>query len=451
MKKILILLIILGGLIGAAVLYQKQQNAVLNTAASRGVKVRDKLLPDLDITAVKQIRLKDAKSEVNVKISADRKSAKVLERGGYAASLDRINTALSELYEQRIASKQQVGKTAWAEIHVQPPGEGTEGIGTQIELIGEEGKILESLILGDQISTAGGRSSTQFDGGAQRFIRIPNDGDTIWVVSNTFFDMEPKPESWLDKDFFDVQKIKEVTVTPTEAVEGWKVGRPDEVTQEFKLLDAKVGEGLDGSKLTLTSLLSTPTFNDVVPKDKTEEVMKGAVSAKILTFDGFTYDVKVAKQSKDGSDRYYISFTVSADIPKERPPVKDEKEEDKKKADEAFASRKKAQEEKLAKEQKFVGWAFEVSEYTVNNLFKKRSEIVKVEAKSEPVPAPEAPAAPTPAPAPATSSAAAPAIPELNPKQVSVTTPPVQAPAPAKPDIKPAPAADAVPVVEEKK
>ena len=305
--------------------------------------------------------------------------------------------------------------------------------------------------MGDQISTAGGRSSTQFDGGAQRFIRIPNDGDTIWVVSNTFFDMEPKPESWLDKDFFDVQKIKEVTVTPTEAVEGWKVGRPDEVTQEFKLLDAKVGEGLDGSKLTLTSLLSTPTFNDVVPKDKTEEVMKGAVSAKILTFDGFTYDVKVAKQSKDGSDRYYISFTVSADIPKERPPVKDEKEEDKKKADEAFASRKKAQEEKLAKEQKFVGWAFEVSEYTVNNLFKKRSEIVKVEAKSEPVPAPEAPAAPTPAPAPATSSAAAPAIPELNPKQVSVTTPPVQAPAPAKPDIKPAPAADAVPVVEEKK
>jgi len=445
MKKIIILLAILVVLIGAALVYQKQQNAVLNTAASRGIKVREMLLPDFDVTAVKKIRVRDAKSEVTVVINDDNKSAKVIERGGYPASLDRINSTLSELYEQRIASKQQVGKGAWSEIKVQPPGEGSEGVGTQIELIGEGDKIVKSLILGEQINIAGGRSSTQFDGGSQRFVRIPDDGETIWVVSNTFIDLEPKPESWLDKAFIDVQNIKEVIVTPAKPEEGWKVGRPDVAATEYKLLDAKVGEGLDNAKLTLSSLLSSPTFNDVVAKDKVTEVMKDAIKAKIITFDGFTYDVQVAKQSKDGSDRYFFGIGVTADIPKARAPVKDEKEEDKKKEDEAFASKKKSLEEKLAKEQKFAGWAFEVSEYTVNNFFKKRSEIVQVEAKAEPAPA-AAPGAPVPSPAPATSAA-----PSLNPAPITVTSPPVEIPSAPKIEIKPQADPAAPPVVEQKK
>ena len=458
MKKIIILLVVLGALIGAAVIYQNQQNAVMNTAVTRGVKSRERLLPDFEVTAVKKLRIRDASSEATIIVNEDGKSARVAERGGYAASVDRINSALSELYEQRVANKQQVGKGAWAEIKVLPPGEGTEGVGTQIELIGEGDKIIKSLILGESISIAGGRSSTAFDGGTQRFVRIPDDGETIWVVSNSFFDLEPKPESWLDKSFIDVKDIKEITVTPAQAEEGWKAGRSEVTETEFKLLDAKAGEGLDNTKVTLGSLLSAPTFNDVVAKDKVAEVMKDAVKAKIVTFDGFTYNLSAAKQSKDGSDRYYLTVDVSADIPKARPAVKDEKEEDKKKADEAFASKKKSLEEKLAKEQKFAGWAFEVSEYTVNNFFKKRSEIVKVEAKAEPAPAPPTGAAasptapsfsmPTPGAAPA-SPPAAPLAPA--PSAPSVSTPPIELPTAPKTEIKPEADPNAAPVVEQKK
>ncbi len=438
MKKILILLIILGGLVGGAVLYQKRQHAEFNTATSRGVKVRERLLPDLDILAVRKIRISDANSHVTLSISEDGKSAQVVERGGYPASLDRISGALTELYDQRIASKQEVRKGAWGEIKVLPPGEGAEGVGTQVELIGEGDKIIKSLILGDQISVAGGRSSTQFDGGSQRFVRLTEDGDTIWVVSNTFMDLEPKPENWVDKSFIDIQRNKEITTTFPEAGEGWKVGRPDDSAGIFSLLAAKPGEGLDDSKLTAHNLLSTPVFNDVVPKDKAAEVLKGGVKARFVTFDGFIYDVQAAKQSKDGADRYYMSVDVSADFPKTRPPVKDENEEDKKKADEAFAAKRKSLEEKLAKEKKFAGWAFEVSEYTVNNLLKKRSEIVRVEAKSTPAPtSPEAaPTAPVPMAAPATSEAA---------PAATVTTPPIEVPATPAPMPTPAPAPAAAP------
>lgn len=444
MKKILILLVVLAALIVTAVVYQNQQNATLNTAATSGTKTREMLLPSLDPTAVKKIRIKDSKAEVNVTINEDRKGAKVGERGGYFASIDRIGRVLSELREQKIASKQIVGKGAWSEIEVQPPGEGTEGVGTQMEIYGAEGKLLASLVLGKQLEISGGMSSTSFNGGSQRFVRIPDDGDTIWVVSNTFYDIEAKPDSWLDKAFMDVQKIREISVIGADEKENWKVGRKDE-SANYELLDAKVGEGLDTPKLAISSLLSAPSFNDVYGKDKAAELLKGATKVRITTFDGFTYDAQVAKQSADGADKYYLSFSVSADIPQKRAEVKDEKEEDKKKADEDFAAQKKSKEEKLAKEKQFEGWVYEVSEYTVNSLFKKRSEIVRVEAKAEPAPGADAPTAPVvpPAAAPA-PSAAIPAL-DSKPASISVTTPPVPVPELPKMEIKPAPSPEANP------
>lgn len=432
MKKILILLAVLVALIVTAVVYQNQQNATLNTAVSSGARSRELLLPNLDLTEVQKIRVKDDKGEVNITINDDRKGAAVAERGGYRASLDRVGRVLSELREQKIASKQQVGKGAWAEIKVQPPGETQEGVGTLVELLGSGGKVLASFVLGEQLNIAGGVSSTGFSGGNQRFVRIPEDGDTIWVVSNTFYDLEAKPEAWLDKAFLDVQKIKEIAVKMAEAGDGWRVGRKEETATDYDLLDAKPGEEIDRPKLSISSLLSAPTFNDVHAKDKAAELLKDAITARITTFDGFTYDLQVAKQSKDGADKYYLSFEVKADIPQTRVAAKEEKEEDKKKADEAFAADKKVREEKLAKEQQFAGWVFEVSEYTVNNLFKKRSEIVKQEQKPAEA-APEAPAAP------AAPQAVVPAArPELPVAPPSLTTPPVPLPAAPKTEVKPA-------------
>jgi len=444
MKKILFLLVILGAVIGTAVFYQNQQNASLNTAASRGIKQRELLLPSLDITAVRKFNLKDEKSSVTIAISDDLKSATVAERGGYPASIDKLSSALADLREQKISTKQQVGKGAWVKNKLKAPGDGAEGIGTQVELLGPADKPLATLVLGQNIDIAGGKSSTPMMGGNQRFVRIPEDGETIWVVSNTFFDLEAKPDSWLDKGFIDVQKIKEITVTAPKADDSWKVGRADENAPDFTLADAK-GETLDAAKLPASSILSSPTFNDVNGKDKAAELLKDASKVKITTFDGFSYDVQVAKQSKDGSDKYFVSLSVSADIPKVRAPVKDEKEDNKKKKDEEFAVAKKGKEEKLAKEQKLSGWVYEVSEYTINNLLKKRSEIVKlnVPAATAP-PAPGAASAPTPAP-----SFAKPEIKTTSP--ISVTTPPVSVPALPKAEVKPAPAADANPAVPEKK
>lgn len=441
MKKLLLLVALLGGLIGFAVYYQKQQEANFNTAASRGTKFRDDLLPGFKAEAVRRFSIKDDKASVTINISDDLKQAVVVERGGYPASLEKLTSTLVELRDQKISSKVHVGKTAWAKSNLKAPGDGTEGIGTQIEMKDGADKVLATLILGSNTDIGGTQNPNPMQGATQRLVRTLGDDETIWQVSNTFFNMEAKPDSWLDKAFIDVQKIKEIAVTAPKAEDSWTIKRDKDTDTDFTIVTTQTAEKLDNSKVSAGSLLSTPSFNDVSGKETAAELLKDGVKVKITTFDGFTYDVQVAKQSKDGSDKFYMSVNVSADIPKARPPVKDEKEEDKKKADDAFNADKKAKEDKLAKEQKFAGWVYEVSEYTVNNLLKKRGEITKVDPPPA-TPAPGAAPAAGSAPAPATSATppAAPASPvSVTTPPISVTTPPVSVP-PAAPAPAPAPA-----------
>lgn len=471
MKKNLLLLALLAGLVAGAVVYQQSQNKVLNKGATTGTKIREFLLPDLKPEDVRKIRIKDDKGEVTVTLTDDLKAATVEERGNYAAAKERIGNVLNELKDQRIASKVLVKKGAWADIQVQPPGEGNTGVGTQVELFAAGGKLLRSFVLGVSPGTSGGQTSTQMSGGSQRYVRLPEDGETIWTVSNTFFDLEAKPDAWLEKSFIDIQKIKEISVVAPKAEDSWKVSRASDTALDYSLEGAKAGELVDSSKLPMGNILASASFNDVVLKDKAAEVLNGASKARITTFDGYVYDIQVAKQSKDGADKYYMSVAVTGDFPKTRTPAKDEKAEDKKKADEDFAAALKAKEDKLTKEQRFVGWAFEVSEYTVNNLLKKRSEILKPAgaapsgdmapgsaAGSDLIPSPQipglmpppaAPQAPSPvmrAPEPAAPAPApaAPAPPESAPaKPAAPEAKPAPAPAPEKapePEAKPAPA-----------
>jgi hypothetical protein len=287
----------------------------------------------------------------------------------------------------------------------------------------------------------------------------------VWSVATAFSDLRPKPEEWLDKAFVAVTDMQSLTVTPVKAEEGWKVTRPSKDATDYELAGAKEGESLDSSKLTLASLLTSASFNDVKTLAEAGDLLKDAVKAQIQTFDGFTYDLQVAKVNKDGGDKFYLTVAVKADLPKERQKGKDEKEEDTKRLDEEFKTQQNTLKEKLEKEQKLSAWVFEVAEYTVNNLLLKRADILKKPeaAKEEAPPAPATPAAPaamTP-PAAATPSApsapvpsptvtaepkpdAAPANPTAPSPPVSVTTPPVQAPAP-KVEVKPAPAPDANP------
>ncbi len=438
MKKILILFVVLAALVGAA-LYLKQDR---KSRLSRGVPARELLLPGLDVNSVQKIRIKDDKQEVNVALNGT--TWTVAERGGYEASFAKISTALLALKEQKVTRGQRTGKDAWSKIGVQPPGEpNAYGVGTLVELLDGKGNIKKSLVLGSNVTSSGNPNASPFGGSNERLVRIPEDGEIIWTVGNTFADLDTKPDSWLEKAFLDVPKIKSVEVIAAKPEDSWKAARADAESVDFALEGEKAGERIDTAKVSLSTLLSGSTFNDVLGKDKAAALMKDAVKVKLVTFDGFTYNVQATKQTTDGADKYYLTVAVSADLPKARAAVKDEKAEDKKNNDEVFAEEQKKLQEKLATEKKLAGWVFEVSEYTVSSLLKKRAEVIAAPETQAPAAAPSASGLPdvkSMIPGLLNPPAAAPTLPQP-------TSPLPQAP---KPEIKPAPAPDANPVTGEK-
>lgn len=470
MKKIVILLVLLVAIAGTAYFQSNKRNSRLNRSVMN-VKSRELVFPDFDINGIKKIRIKEDKAETTLTVQND--TWVVLERAGYPVEKEKLQTAMLSLKYEKIKGGRHIGKDSWGKVGVNSPGNAAAaatGAGTLVELFDDKDALKYSFVLGGQVASSGGANNNdqmKMFGGTtgNRFIRILGE-DTIWEINDQLPDLVTKPDAWLAKGFFDVQKLKSVEITAAKPADSWKATRADE-TGEFTLEGAGPGESIDVGKVSLGTLLSTPTFNDVLPKDKAAAIMKDAVKAKLVTFDGFTYNIQAVKQAGQGDgDKYYLSMSVSADLPKERAVVKDEKPEDKKKNDEAFAEEKKKLEEKLANEKRFEGWVYEVTEYTVSSLLKKRAEILGApKAANQQAPAAGGNASPSglpdikkmipglnmAPPTPVPSSPAAPAVPAANSAPpISVTTPAVPLPAAPKTELKPALAPDANPITGEK-
>src|SRR5258708_11532783 len=149
---------------------------------------------------------------------------------------------------------------------------------------------------------------------------------------------------------------------------------------EWKLADAKLAEQLDSAKTSaLSNPLNAPSFVDV---------STGAMSANfdkptmitLDTFENFTYTVKVGQKTNDD---YPLTVVVTAQIPIERTPGKDEKPEDKTKLDKEFKDKQTKFEEKLKQEKGYEKWVYLVSSWTVDPLLKERAQLL-AEKKEEP-------------------------------------------------------------------
>ena len=108
--------------------------------------------------------------------------------------------------------------------------------------------------------------------------------------------------------------------------------------------------------------------------------MDQPIVARLETFDGFTYTVKIGNKTND--DNYYLNASVAADLPKDRTAGKDEKPEDKEKLDKEFKEKVSKLEEKLKQEKAYAKWTYLVSKWTVDPLLKERKDLL-LEKKEE--------------------------------------------------------------------
>jgi hypothetical protein len=384
-KKQLLLVIILGLVIGGAGLRVFQQRR----APAKDTRMGAKLLGDFDVNTVATIRIQNSSNQLTVAKTGDIWTVK--ERGNYPANFNTIADFVRKLADMKIVKPVQVGPSRLPMLELVPPG--SKGSGVLVELKDSLSKPIRTLLLGtkhmreSQTPSPMGEMGGWPDG---RYVMVDGKTSDIALVSDPLTQAEPKPEDWVNKDFFKVERIKSVSIVAAQATNNWKLTHETD-SGEWKLADAKGDEKADGGKVSgMNYLLASPSFNDVAIGFQFTETNKPTTVATLETFDNFVYQVKLSNKS---GDDYYLQVSISADLPKERTPGKDEKKEDKDRLDKEFKDKNTKLQEKLKTEQNYEKWAYVVSKWTVDNLLKERKDLL-AEKKEEPKP--DAPKPPEP-------------------------------------------------------
>lgn len=379
-RKQLLVIVVVGLVLGGAGLYLTRQKSASFERTAKTAS--DKLLGDFPINEIAHITIRHDTNTVNL-VKAE--SWTVKERSDYPANAGDIIELARKLWDLRAAQSQKLGESQLGRMDLLPPDKGGTNSATQVELKGKDGKVIRTVLLGKKSTRGGG--GDPFGGGGWpngRWIYLPDKPGTAWLVSETFSEIEPKPERWLSKDFFKVEKIKSVAVTFPVATNSWTLSRETE-SGEWKLADAQPEEKLDSGKTSsLSYALSSPSFTDVLIGAAPEQTgLQQPTTIALETFENFNYTLRVGSKT---NDNYPITVAVTASLPKERTPGADEKPEDKEKLDKEFKEKQQKFEEKLKQEKALGQWTYLVSSWTVDSLLKERSHFLvekKDEAKKE--------------------------------------------------------------------
>lgn len=362
---LLVALVVLGGA-GLALVWRDVDDYRVS-----GAKIGAKLLPNLKIADVADIRLQDAKNQAT--LVRKEKIWVVQERGGYPASFHEISDLMIKLVELKVTQSEQVGESLLPRLELAEPAKG-KGAGTLIEFRDAAGKPLTRLVLGKKVLKKDPLNPLPAakDGvPAGRYARVADAKDTVVVVSDPLNSAEASPGRWLNKDFFKVDRIRTLAVGPEGGAPSWKIARSEEWGQ-WKF--AAGGGNLNPSAAVVAvNKLGSLSFNDVAVDAKAEAAEKPVV-AVAETFDNLVYTVKMAK--KKDADDYLVNFTVAGEAPSQRAPEKGEKPEEAARRDKDFAESRKRLVERIAAERALGKWTYVIAKRELDPLLVSRSDML---------------------------------------------------------------------------
>ena len=368
---LVIALVVLGGA-GLALVWQD----IADYRAS-GAKIGAKLLPDLKIADIAEVRLQDPKHQVT--LARKEKHWIVQERGGYPASFQEISDLMIKLAELKVTQAEQVGESLWPRVDLADPAKGTGG-GTLVEMKNSSGQVLASLVLGKKVLKKDPMNPLPAakDGvPAGRYVRIAGGKDSVVVVSDPLAKAEADPGRWLSREFFKADRIKTLTVGPESGAGQWKITRAEEWGQwKFAAGGGDLGAS---AAVAAAKKLGSLAFSDVAPDYKPEPGTKPLVVVA-ETFDNLVYTIRLAQRGK--GDDYFLSFKLTGEPPKQRAPEKGEKGDQKASRDKEFAESRKRLEGRIALERALSGWTYVVTRSEIEPLLKSRADMIAVKRES---------------------------------------------------------------------
>jgi hypothetical protein len=375
-KSFLVLLglvVVLGGA-GLALFWQD-----LSAWRSTSARIGSKPFAKLPVNDVAQIRMVDGKGEATVALKDGRWV--VRQRRDYSANYQDVSDLLVKLPDLKVVQTETVGASLLPRLNLVQPGKdakSADAAGTMLELSDKGGKLIGSLLLGKKvIKTEDSPLPIKQEIPVGRYV-LSSGNQNVLVISDALRSAEARPELWLAKDFFKVERIKSLTASGDGAP--WKITRSEEYGQ-WKF--AEGGGQLDASPaVAAVNALAALAFTDVAPEVKADGLEKTRTIVA-ETFDNLTYTIRLAKKA-DGGD-YYLSFAVNGDPPRERTPEKGEKPADKERLDKQFAESAKKLDARLKLEKGLAAWTYVVAGKTLEPLLKDRAQLVAAPRKP-PVP-----------------------------------------------------------------
>jgi Domain of unknown function (DUF4340) len=398
---ILVIAVVLGAI--GWILFHRGARSWESQPTSSDAKVIEFPLND-----VAHIMIKDGTSELNLVRKED--GWVVRERANYPANFEQVSRLLQKVWNLKAVQTLQVGPSQLERFDLIEPGNGAKS-GTLLELKDKDEKRIADLLVGKQYLKKSDQSFAPEGFPAGRYV-MPKDGSKrVALVSDPLQDLVTKPERWLNREFIKIEKPETIALAGATPTVNWTLERENE-SADWKFADAKPDEELDKTKTSaLVNSISNPSFTDVLdPEAKPETTgLDHPSTATIETFDGFTYTLRIGKLN---GEAYPVTLLVEATLPAQSRSVPNEKPEDQKKREDEFSRKKKALEEKLAKEKRFQGRPFLINKFTVEQILKNRADLIKAESSPSPTP-PGFPKLATPSPA--RSGAKPPAPPKAKP------------------------------------
>ncbi|MGA2246445.1 MAG: DUF4340 domain-containing protein [Verrucomicrobiota bacterium] len=371
-RKQFVILLVVVVVIGAAGLLVRQRSN--NSWHGSGAALGQKLLPDLPVNDIAQITIKSGADQLT--LARQDNLWRVRERNNYPANFQQISETLLKVADLKVVQNQEVGPSQLGRFELLPPGTGSN-TATAIEFKDQSGKPVGSLLLGKKHMKKPA-ANPQIPGMGDegwpdgRYVLTGAGANTAVLISDPLDNVQAKADQWLNKDFLSVENPRTIAVQFPQATNSWKLTRAAE-TNDWQLADAKAGEKLDSSKISsVTSPLSSPSFSDVAPP--APGVSGSNTVLTIQTFDGFDY---VANIGPKRDDNYSVRFAVTANLPDGRTAAKDEKAEDKAKLDKDFQTHQKTLADKLAKEQAYTNWTYQMPGYSLEEILKTRAQLLE--------------------------------------------------------------------------
>jgi len=383
--KTLVLLVVAAAVLGAvAVWTSKDREKAVPATLGRLI------FPDLPVNDVERITLRSSGGQASV--VKEKGTWVVPDRYNYPADFARVKGLLIKLADLKIGQVIRADEKQRRTLKMLAPGTGKAGedeTGSLLELGGADGNTVAALLIGTTHMRAprGQSPYGEFPDGSYV---SPDDGESIYLVSQVLDNVPKEPRNWLDQEFLNVpaSEVAAVTITGPDRPDVTLVRGEESSQLELQGLGDK--EETDPSKLySVEAALSYLKFEDVADPTLTDEQLgMGSPALFILeTKKQEIYTVEIGAAEEESGNRYLRVKVALKDAEEEEPAGESEGDEPDA-AEKAGQDKEKAEREEL--ETRVAGlndrlgrWTYLVSSYKAGGMLARREDLVKAKEEEE--------------------------------------------------------------------